>query len=129
AVNSLHQAFIAGYTYSSDFPELVSSSRYHGGEEAFVAKIDNGYLIDSAYVGGSSTDWANGIAVDSNGSVYITGGTASVDFPHTMPITISAGANTFVTKLNTVLSIEYSNVMGGGWNYGAAIWADTFHTY
>jgi len=129
AVDSLQQAYITGYTYSSDFPELVSTSTYHGGEEAFVAKISNGYLIDSAYVGGSSSDWANGIAVDSNGSVYITGGTASVDFPHTMPVTISAGTNTFVTKLNPVLSIEYSNVMGGGWNYGIAIRADTIHTY
>jgi hypothetical protein len=129
AVDSMQQAYITGYTYSSDFPELVSSSKYHGGQEAFVAKISNGYLIDSAYVGGSSSDWANGIAVDSNGSVYITGGTGSADFPHTMPITICAGANTFATKLNAVLSIEYSNVMGCGWNFGTAIWADPFRTY
>jgi Beta-propeller repeat len=129
AVDSLQQAYITGYTYSSDFPELVSASKYHGGEEAFVAKISNGYLIDSAYVGGSNSDWANGIAVDSNGFVYITGGTNSVDFPHTMPITICAGTNTFVTKLSPVFVTDYSNVMGCGWNVGTAIWADLYHTY
>jgi Beta-propeller repeat len=129
-VDSLQYAYIAGFTYSSDFPAKFSDSTFHGGEEAFVAKIDsNGNLIGSAYVGGSSSDWANGIAIDSSGSLYITGGTASVDFPHTMPITISAGTNTFVTKLNTVFAIEYSNVMGGGWNFGTAISADSVHTY
>src|SRR5205814_9734614 len=115
--------------YSADLP-MRGASINHGGYDAFVAKLDlYGNLINSAYVGGSSTDWANGIAVDSNGYVYITGGTASVNFPHTMPITIGAGTNTFVVKLNPGLGMSYSNVQGGGSDYGMAIWADIYHTY
>jgi len=129
AVDSLHQAYIAGVTSSSNFPGVVPMSRYHGGTDAYVAKIDStGNLIASAYVGGSGDDRANGISVDSTGSVYITGMTQSVDFPHTMPIAMVT-ANTFVTKLNSALSIDYSNVIGGGDNGGTAIWADPVHTY
>jgi hypothetical protein len=129
AVDGSHNAYVAGMTYSADFP-MHGASVDHGGYEAFVAKLDMyGNLINSTYVGGSNSDWANGIAVDGAGYVYITGGTASVNFPHTMPITIVAGTNMFVMKLNPGLGISYSNVQGGGWNYGTAIWADIYHTY
>lgn len=129
AVDASHNAYVAGYTLSSDFP-MHGLPLYHGGYDAFVAKLDSlGNVINSAFVGGSSNDWANGVAIDGAGYVYITGGTASADFPHTMPISIVAGTNTFVVKLNPGLGIDYANVLGGGWNYGTAIWADTFNTY
>ncbi len=40
-------------------------------------------LLFSTYLGGSNTDWATGVAVDSAGSIYVTGTTASTDFPET----------------------------------------------
>ena len=128
AVDSSHNAYIAGLTYSPDFPRAASGN--HGGYDGFVAKLDlYGNLVKSAYVGGASSDWVNGIACDPNGFVYITGLTSSTDFPHTMPISIVFGSNTFVMKMDGGLGINYSNVLGGGWNYGNAIWADAFHTY
>ena len=38
-------------------------------------------LSYSTYLGGSQEDWGNGIAIDSLGNAYITGYTASIDFP------------------------------------------------
>ncbi len=78
-------------------------------------------LVYSTLVGGSQHDEARGIAVDSTGAAYITGWTASSDFP------ISAGAyngtftgggssnsDIFVTKLNPGgASIAYSTYIGG----------------
>ena len=129
AVDASHNAYVAGITYSADFP-MHGASFNHGGYDAFVAKLDlYGNLINSTYVGGSNSDWANGIALDGAGYVYITGLTASVNFPHTMPITIGFGTNTFVVKLNPGLGMMFSNVQGGGSDYGIAIWADTFNTY
>lgn len=129
AVDASHNAYVAGVTYSADFP-MRGASINHGGSDAFVAKLDAyGNLINSKYVGGSSADWANGIAVDGAGYVYITGLTASVNFPLTMSTTIGAGTNTFVVKLNPGLGMMFSNVQGGGSDYGIAIWADVYHTY
>ncbi len=128
ALDSSHNAYITGITYSTDFPIIGTwQTSNHGGYDAFVAKVDaNGNLVKSAYIGGSSSDWANGIAVDGSGNVYITGETFSVDFPHTMPVTLIAGGNTFVSKINNSFTgFSYSTEFGGGSNYGTSIALDS----
>lgn len=51
--------------------------------EAFVTKVAAGgaSLIYSTYLGGSSGDGGNGIAVDASGNAYVVGETTSSDFP------------------------------------------------
>ena len=78
-------------------------------------------LIYSTYLGGNGDDVGNGIAVDAAGDAYITGGTASLNFP-TPPgaFQTSDGGGTsdaFVTKLNaTGTAVIYSTYLGGNGN-------------
>jgi len=118
AVNAGGEAYITGYTNSTDFP--VTSGTYHGSQDAFVARLNaaGSSLMYSTYVGGAQNDQANGIAIDSSGAAYITGYTASKDFPTTpgayQPSSGGGGSDAFVTKLNAAgNTLVYSTYLGG----------------
>ncbi len=75
---------IAGYTASLDFPvarPVQASNR--GQRDAFVAKFDKTLdkLLYSTYLGGSSADAANAIAVDAMCTAIVGGQTGSAEFP------------------------------------------------
>jgi Beta-propeller repeat/Abnormal spindle-like microcephaly-assoc'd, ASPM-SPD-2-Hydin len=85
-------------------------------------------LSYSTYLGGSGADQSNGIAVDSNGNVYVAGYTNAVDFPVTTLGTLAANADhVFVAKLNsTGTSLIYADYIGGNSNdYGIALVLDS----
>jgi hypothetical protein len=126
-------AFIAGGTFSSDFPTANPLfPKFTGSEDAFVSKIsaDGSTLIYSTYLGGENAAIAYGVAVDSSGEAYVVGTTDSPHFPVT-PISINTlcggdgkcGAtwnpqgfivnNGFVAKLNVEGSaLIYSSFFG-----------------
>jgi len=137
AVAPDNTAFIAGGTFSSDFPTAHPLQPNVGGprdfpQDAFVAKIsaDGSTLLYSTYLGGSGPDVANGIAIDTFGEAYVTGTTISTDFPVTPGSfdTLCGGdgkcgaswnpnglvvSNAFVTKLNTAgTGLVYSGYLG-----------------
>ncbi len=72
-------------------------------------------LSFSTYLGGSSNDRMNGIAVDKTGNVYVAGRTESVDYPVLHNIqTYSGGRDVAVTKFNpTGSALIYSTFVGG----------------
>ncbi len=72
-------------------------------------------IVFSTYLGGSSYDCAYGIAVDTEGSAYITGYTDSNDFPHASGQTRSSD-DAFVTKLSVGGQLQYSTFVGGSQN-------------
>src|SRR5208283_4568311 len=92
-VDSAGNAYVTGITNSTDFPTLnafqsscASASGPYGCQAAFVAKLNPSLsgaasLLYSTYLGGSLYGFASGIAVDSAGFAYVTGGTGSTDFP------------------------------------------------
>jgi len=87
-------------------------------------------LVYSTYLGGSSFDQGNGIAVDTLGNAYVTGATASADFPTTtgaFDTSLSGSADAFVTKLDpTGSALVYSTYIGGSnFDQGTAIAVDT----
>jgi hypothetical protein len=95
--------YVAGDTISTNFPAINGyNSTSNGGRDCFVLKLtsDGQTLIYSTYLGGSSTDICEEVAVE-NGFVYITGQTSSSDFPMVNAYlgTKSTGTDGFVTKL------------------------------
>ena len=131
AVDRSGNAYVTGFTNSSNFP---ISSPYHpafqgGTYDVFVTKFSAGgnSLIYSTYLGGGSWDEAYNIAVDSNGSAYITGVTQSSNFPTQNPFQAYQGSwDAFVTKLSSAgNSLIYSTYLGaGGVDYGEDIAVD-----
>jgi hypothetical protein len=132
-IDSSGNAYIAGYTYSSDFlirnpPSATPiQSTIGGGADAFVSKLNStgSALTFSTFLGGSSDDSAYGIALDSSLNVYVAGTTSSTNFPTSGPFqpSLKGASNAFVTKLNAAgTSILYSTYLGGsGTDYGNAI--------
>jgi hypothetical protein len=120
AVDSSGNAYITGFTASTDFPTTPGAfqTACGGNGDAFVSKISpNGTaFVYSTCLGGSSEDGGNDIAIDSAGNAYVTGYTASADFPtaHAIQPTYSGDEMAFVTKLNpTGAALVYSTYLGG----------------
>jgi hypothetical protein len=73
-------------------------------------------LAYSTYIGGTGTDGAFGVAIDSVGDAYVTGFTTSTNFPTKNPFqkALAGGIDTFVTKFNrTGTALVYSTYIGG----------------
>ena len=76
-------------------------------------------LSFASYLGGSGDDQAYGVAVDSQGCIYVTGQTTSPDFPATKALApkISGQYDVFVTKFSADgQEIIYSTFVGGSAN-------------
>ncbi|HPQ65893.1 MAG TPA: SBBP repeat-containing protein [bacterium] len=122
AVDSDLRAYVAGQSWSVDFPTLNAyQPNLPGFGNIVVSKLSsNGSsLIYSTYLGGSIVDEVRGIAVDSEGSAYLGGYTISHDFPTVNPYqgALAGGFGDFdyfVTKLSSTGSaLLYSTYLGG----------------
>jgi hypothetical protein len=84
AVDGSGAAYVTGNTSSTNFPAVNAyQSKLNGSADAFLAKLSaaGNALVYSTYLGGSSIDFATGVAVDSSASAHVSGYTASPDFP------------------------------------------------
>ncbi|MCX7015121.1 MAG: SBBP repeat-containing protein [Candidatus Sumerlaeota bacterium] len=95
-VDSQGYVFAVGITGSPDFPatqgafqtSLADRNSAKGHEEAdvFIAKLtpDGSALVYATYVGGSDQDWSRGgMWIQPDGSLYVSGHSASANFPAT----------------------------------------------
>lgn len=110
ALDPAGNAYVTGYA-GSGFP-IVNPFLTHpniGGHDsiAFVTKLNpaGSALVNSSYLGGSSGEEGNGIAVDSTGNAYVTGYTLSQDFPTANPMQTTFGGGSsygdaFITKIS-----------------------------
>jgi len=136
AVDNSGNVYVAGFTGASDYPTTAGAydeTFNAGGNDAFVFKLsaDGSTLVYSTFIGGTGTDQALGLAIDSSGNAYITGQTRSGDYP------VTSGAfdeshnggtgDNFVTKLNaTGTGLVYSTYLGGsGFDLGENIAVDS----
>ena len=128
AVDSAGNAYVAGYTASTDFPTsnpmqgINKAAPIISSHNAFITQFNSAgsALLYSSYLGGSGSygnasahteipfgEVANGIALDNSGNIYVTGQTGSSDFPTFNPYqpanntTTQYGSNptAFVSKI------------------------------
>lgn len=135
AVDKNGNAYIAGLTFSSNFPATTGSydPGYNGSWDAFIAKLNpsGSNLIYATFLGGSGDDGGSSIAVDAEGNAYVTGGTNSSNFPTISgsydTIYNGGSADAFVVKLNpSGNSLLYSTFLGGsGHEEGKSIAVDS----
>ncbi|HEV3217312.1 MAG TPA: Ig-like domain-containing protein, partial [Vicinamibacterales bacterium] len=87
AVDDTGRAYVTGDTYSTDFPTTPGAAQTAnaGVDDAFVTRLDatGSARLYSTYLGGSDSDFGQGIALDGAGSAYVTGQTFSTNFPTT----------------------------------------------
>jgi hypothetical protein len=121
ACDTAGNAYVAGYTNSTDMPTVNAlQPTYAGGNaDAFVLKLNpDGKPIYATYLGGGNDrpDQATAIAADTAGNAYVTGFTNSPDFPTAKPLQKFVGpTDVFVTKINpTGSALVYSTHLGGG---------------
>ena len=124
ALDSTGAVYLVGYSYSSNFPTTTEAHdpTYNGSWDTVVAKLNTSgtALLYSTYLGGSSMDFGDCLAVDSAGAAYVAGETRSSNFPTTpgaFDTTWNGGSpfgDAFVAKLGPAGSdLEYSTFLGG----------------
>ena len=123
AVDGNRNAYVAGETFSGDFPiaGTLANNVNHGVTDAFVTKlaVNGASLAYSVYLGGGSAERALGIAVR-NGEAYVTGRTQSSDFPVASGLPapnngLRGNTDGFVTKVNAAgNAFSYSTYLSGG---------------
>jgi hypothetical protein len=120
ASDSLGNMIVAGWTSSTNFPAMAASRQpsFGGSVDAFVAKFGgNGSdLIFCTFLGGNGDDRATGVALDPTGNIYVTGHTASSNFPIASAVQtrLNGAEDAFVVKLNAAgTRILYSTYLGG----------------
>jgi hypothetical protein len=138
AVDEAGNAYVTGSTQSTNFPVVNPIQSGNPGpsfSHAFVAKVNpqGTALVYSTYLGGSSMDSGQGIAVDIGGFAYVVGFTYSTNFPTTSNALQGKNAGSvdaFITKLSSDGSnFVFSTYLGGsGDDMGWAIALDSQHT-
>lgn len=99
--------YVVSSTFSPDFPVTVGTydSTANGAQDVCVFKMsqDLSQMIWSTYLGGSRADAGYSMALASDGSVFVCGGTRSLDFPATSQAfqdTLTGDASGFVAHLS-----------------------------
>jgi len=117
AIDAYSEVYVTGKTYSFNFPVVNPYQTDQSGPDVFIAKLrsSGSEFVYSTYLGGGDNDWGNGIAVDSNGSAYVTGCTESSNFPTVNPYqTNQSYSDAFVSKLDSSGNeLVYSTYLGG----------------
>jgi len=106
SLDSGQRAFVTGETYSSNFPVTVDAydPTANGQDDAFVTglTVQGDTLHYSTFLGGSDSDWGTDIVIDPYDNIYLTGLTASANFPTTAGVfdTVVNSNDGFAAKMN-----------------------------
>jgi hypothetical protein len=137
AVDSAGNAYVAGLTFSTDFPTTAANAQNPGPlatnpvGAAFVtemnptgtAEVYSTYLTGTTGAVPATGALATAVALDSTGKIYVTGQAYSPDFPTTTnalkqsPNSPDVIGTSFISKIDPTLSgtasLVYSSYIGG----------------
>jgi hypothetical protein len=106
AVDAAGDAHVTGFTRSADFPTTPDAfdTTLDGSSDMFITKVNaaGSALVYSTFLGGGSGEAGLSLVLDAVGNAYVTGGTASPDFPVTPGVfdaTFDGFEDGFVVKL------------------------------
>lgn len=123
-LDSLNNVYIASSTRSSNIPIVGGFDNSLGGvQDAVIAKFNTNLtsLIYSSYIGGSDMESGNGLFVTPTFEVFVTGGTASSDFPNMAgghsPNFNGGNSDGFLTKINAAGNVHLQSTYIGTSNY------------
>jgi hypothetical protein len=112
--------YISGQSHDTGYPTVNAYDSTHSGlADAVVTKFDQDgqSLIFSTYLGSTGSDYGKALAVDEDGSVYVTGKTSSSGFPTALAYqpSLSGTSDMFLTKFSpSGTTLDFSTFFGGG---------------
>ncbi len=125
AVDGAGAAYVAGVTNTAEFGTAK------GNDDAYVVKLApaGNALTYKTVLGGASADYPGDLAIDSDGAAYVTGYTASADFPTTagQDVGTMGDYDAFVTRLRPAGDVGYSTHLGAAksdFGYGITVRTD-----
>ena len=121
AINDAGNAYVTGFTGSSNFPTTPGAFQTvkSGGDDVFVTALNaaGSGLAYSTFLGGDANEFSVRIAVDAAGNASVVGLTGSSNFPTTadaIQSTYGGNNDAFVTRLNpTGTALVFSTFLGG----------------
>ncbi|OLS28846.1 MAG: hypothetical protein HeimC2_04470 [Candidatus Heimdallarchaeota archaeon LC_2] len=117
--NNNNNLILAGESRSFDIDLVNYQQTFNGGSDGLIIKYDNnGDIVFSTFLGGSSFEYVNEIALDSLGNIIVMGYTQSNDFPTTVGAYnanfTSGSQNSFLAKYNPEGLLIFSTLIGSG---------------
>lgn len=132
AIDNLGNIFLAGATKSTNLPTSTNayqaSKQNNYEDDIFIVKLNNNAssLELCTYLGGTDYEVRAKLVLDENANIFVSGETASADFPTTenaFQVSLGSGfdRNVFVCKLNpTVTELVFSTCIGSKYTYTGA---------
>ncbi len=132
-ITGLTQGFATGATHGAYQTKLVDtcsvplsigpSPPYAGTGDAFVLKLDGSFTTAGflTYLGGGCSDVGNNIALDPAGNIWLSGTTASPDFPLRSPFQASYLTTSRIPGFVSELSTDASQLLFSSFSEGSAL--------
>ncbi len=109
AVDSTGNIYVSGYSTATWGSPVRAYTGGGGGDDLFVAELDSsGTLQWNTFLGGSGVNYSNGIAVNSNGNVHISGFSNQAWSSPVRSNNDAKGANKVVSNDAFAAKLEYS---------------------
>jgi hypothetical protein len=120
ALDSKSRVWITGDVNAAGFPTTSNAFKttLSGPNDIFAMCLDatGTHLLFSSFLGGTGDNFTNGISIDGNDNIYISGSTDAKDFrttPGAFQTTNHGFSNAFVMKLTPTFTLNYSTLLGG----------------